>query len=117
MEITLNNILNDCLTLFSQNFLCGTLDRVFQAGFSNNQASVKYFIEWIVILCLHKYPQFLDKFWDCFCYVSKTFGVHLKSNLDKEGTICTHTLFSMYSSLPLKAVGYWVLQLGSESEQ
>ncbi|NXU59086.1 TARB1 methyltransferase, partial [Turnix velox] len=51
-----------------QNFLCGILDRVFQAGFGNNQASVKYFIEWIVILSLHKYPQFLNKFWDCFCY-------------------------------------------------
>lgn len=83
-----NNILKDCLILFSQNFLCGTLDRVFQAGFSNNQASVKYFIEWIVILSLHKYPQFLDKFWNCFCYVSKTFGIHLKSNLNKEGTVC-----------------------------
>uniref|UniRef100_H0ZIX2 tRNA (guanosine(18)-2'-O)-methyltransferase TARBP1 n=1 Tax=Taeniopygia guttata TaxID=59729 RepID=H0ZIX2_TAEGU len=56
------------LPKLNQNFLCGTLDRVFQAGFSNNQASVKYFIEWIVILSLHKYPQFLGKFWDCFCY-------------------------------------------------
>uniref|UniRef100_A0A8C5IYW9 tRNA (guanosine(18)-2'-O)-methyltransferase TARBP1 n=1 Tax=Junco hyemalis TaxID=40217 RepID=A0A8C5IYW9_JUNHY len=56
------------LPKLNQNFLSGTLDRVFQAGFSNNQASVKYFIEWIVILTLHKYPQFLDKFWDCFCY-------------------------------------------------
>ncbi|NWW15759.1 TARB1 methyltransferase, partial [Falcunculus frontatus] len=56
------------LPKLNQNFLCGTLDRVFQAGFSNNQASVKYFIEWIVILSLHKYPKFLDKFWDCFCY-------------------------------------------------
>lgn len=88
METTLNNILKYCLFLFSQNFLCGTLDRVFQAGFSNNQASVKYFIEWIIILSLHKYPQFLDKFWDCFSYVSKTSGIHLKSNLNKEGTVC-----------------------------
>ncbi|NWR08274.1 TARB1 methyltransferase, partial [Paradoxornis webbianus] len=56
------------LPKLNENFLCGTLDRVFQAGFSNNQASVKYFIEWIIILSLHKYPQFLDKFWDCFCY-------------------------------------------------
>ncbi|NXK60089.1 TARB1 methyltransferase, partial [Sylvietta virens] len=56
------------LPKLNQNFLCGTLERVFQAGFSNNQASVKYFIEWIVILSLHKYPQFLEKFWDCFCY-------------------------------------------------
>ncbi|RLV98530.1 hypothetical protein DV515_00010651 [Chloebia gouldiae] len=56
------------LPKLNQNFLCRTLDRVFQAGFGNNQASVKYFIEWIVILSLHKFPQFLDKFWDCFCY-------------------------------------------------
>ncbi|NXC46992.1 TARB1 methyltransferase, partial [Penelope pileata] len=56
------------LPKLDQNFLCGILDKVFQAGFSNNQASVKYFIEWIVILSLHKYPQFLSKFWDCFCY-------------------------------------------------
>ncbi|XP_027754099.1 probable methyltransferase TARBP1 isoform X1 [Empidonax traillii] len=56
------------LPKLNQNFLCGTLDKVFQAGFSNNQASVKYLIEWIVILSLHKYPQFLNKFWDCFCY-------------------------------------------------
>ncbi|NWW94794.1 TARB1 methyltransferase, partial [Rhynochetos jubatus] len=56
------------LPKLDQNFLCGILDKVFQAGFGNNQASVKYFIEWIVILSLHKYPQFLNKFWDCFCY-------------------------------------------------
>uniref|UniRef100_A0A663FCM7 tRNA (guanosine(18)-2'-O)-methyltransferase TARBP1 n=1 Tax=Aquila chrysaetos chrysaetos TaxID=223781 RepID=A0A663FCM7_AQUCH len=56
------------LPKLDQNFLCGTIDKVFQAGFGNNQASVKYFIEWIVILSLHKYPQFLNKLWDCFCY-------------------------------------------------
>uniref|UniRef100_A0A803XPA0 tRNA (guanosine(18)-2'-O)-methyltransferase TARBP1 n=1 Tax=Meleagris gallopavo TaxID=9103 RepID=A0A803XPA0_MELGA len=56
------------LPKLEQNFLCGILDKVFQAGFGNNQASVKYLIEWIVILSLHKYPQFLNKFWDCFCY-------------------------------------------------
>lgn len=87
VEISLN-ILNYYLILFSQNFLCGTLDKVFQAGFGNNQASVKYFIEWIVILSLHKYPQFLNKLWDCFCYVSKDFGIYLKSNLNEEGIIC-----------------------------
>uniref|UniRef100_A0A8C6K7G1 tRNA (guanosine(18)-2'-O)-methyltransferase TARBP1 n=1 Tax=Melopsittacus undulatus TaxID=13146 RepID=A0A8C6K7G1_MELUD len=56
------------LPKLDQNFLQGILDKVFQAGFSNNQASVKYFIEWIVIMSLHRYPQFLNKFWDCFCY-------------------------------------------------
>uniref|UniRef100_A0A8C5KY37 tRNA (guanosine(18)-2'-O)-methyltransferase TARBP1 n=1 Tax=Jaculus jaculus TaxID=51337 RepID=A0A8C5KY37_JACJA len=53
---------------FDQNFLSGIIDRIFQAGFTNNQASVKYFIEWIIILMLHKFPQFLPKFWDCFSY-------------------------------------------------
>ncbi|NWH72728.1 TARB1 methyltransferase, partial [Piaya cayana] len=56
------------LPKLDQNFLCGTLDKVFQAGFDNNQASVKYIIEWIIILSLHKYPQFLNKLWDCFSY-------------------------------------------------
>ncbi|PKU48563.1 hypothetical protein llap_1099 [Limosa lapponica baueri] len=56
------------IKLLDKNFVCGILDKVFQAGFGNNQASVKYFIEWIVILSLHKYPQILNKFWDCFSY-------------------------------------------------
>ncbi|XP_002717373.2 probable methyltransferase TARBP1 isoform X1 [Oryctolagus cuniculus] len=50
---------------FDQNFLNGIIDKIFQAGFVNNQASIKYFIEWIIILILHKFPQFLPKFWDC----------------------------------------------------
>nr|XP_031537328.1 probable methyltransferase TARBP1 isoform X3 [Vicugna pacos] len=53
---------------FDQNFLNRIIDRIFQAGFVNNQASIKYFIEWIIILILHKFPQFLLKFWDCFSY-------------------------------------------------
>ncbi|NXG28118.1 TARB1 methyltransferase, partial [Dromaius novaehollandiae] len=56
------------LPKLDQNFVCETLNKVFQAGFGNNQASVKYFIEWIIILSLHKYPDLLNKFWDCFCY-------------------------------------------------
>ncbi|XP_062938788.1 probable methyltransferase TARBP1 isoform X2 [Cynocephalus volans] len=53
---------------FDQNFMNGIIDKIFQAGFINNQASIKYFIEWIIILILHKFPQFLPKFWDCFSY-------------------------------------------------
>ncbi|KAE8602001.1 hypothetical protein XENTR_v10013855 [Xenopus tropicalis] len=49
-----------------QDFLSGIIDRIFQAGFSNNQASVKYLIEWAIILILHTHPIFLSKFWDCF---------------------------------------------------
>ncbi|MEE6475249.1 hypothetical protein FKM82_010669 [Ascaphus truei] len=54
-----------------QNFLSGIIERIFQAGFSNNQASVKYLIEWVIILILYRYPQFLQKFWDCFCYTEE----------------------------------------------
>ncbi|XP_032955451.1 probable methyltransferase TARBP1 isoform X2 [Rhinolophus ferrumequinum] len=53
---------------FDQNFLNRIIDKIFQAGFINNQASIKYYIEWIIILILHKFPQFLPKFWDCFSY-------------------------------------------------
>ncbi|XP_027626659.1 LOW QUALITY PROTEIN: probable methyltransferase TARBP1 [Tupaia chinensis] len=49
-----------------QNFLNRIIDKIFQAGSTNNQASIKYFVEWIIILILHKFPQFLPKFWDCF---------------------------------------------------
>ncbi|XP_045293285.1 probable methyltransferase TARBP1 isoform X4 [Leopardus geoffroyi] len=56
------------LPRFDQNFLNRIIDRIFRAGFINNQASIKYFIEWIIILILHKFPQFLPKFWDCFSY-------------------------------------------------
>ncbi|XP_032098206.1 probable methyltransferase TARBP1 isoform X2 [Sapajus apella] len=66
-----NRIWQTLLVLFprlDQNFLNGIIDRIFQAGFINNQASIKYFIEWIIILILHKFPQFLPKFWDCFSY-------------------------------------------------
>nr|XP_054957106.1 probable methyltransferase TARBP1 isoform X3 [Pan paniscus] len=66
-----NRVWQTLLVLFprlDQNFLNGIIDRIFQAGFTNNQASIKYFIEWIIILILHKFPQFLPKFWDCFSY-------------------------------------------------
>nr|XP_030695450.1 probable methyltransferase TARBP1 [Globicephala melas] len=56
---------------FDQNFLNRITDKIFQAGFINNQASIKYFIEWIIILILHKFPQFLPKFWDCFSYAEE----------------------------------------------
>ncbi|XP_059755482.1 probable methyltransferase TARBP1 isoform X2 [Balaenoptera ricei] len=56
------------LPRFDQNFLNRIIDKIFQAGFISNQASIKYFIEWIIILILHKFPQFLPKFWDCFSY-------------------------------------------------
>uniref|UniRef100_A0A8C3H7W3 TAR (HIV-1) RNA binding protein 1 n=1 Tax=Chrysemys picta bellii TaxID=8478 RepID=A0A8C3H7W3_CHRPI len=66
-----NRLWQTLLVIFpklDQNFLTGTLDKIFQAGFGNNQASIKYLIEWIIILILHRYPQCLEKFWNCFCY-------------------------------------------------
>ncbi|XP_072503614.1 probable methyltransferase TARBP1 isoform X1 [Notamacropus eugenii] len=53
---------------FDQNFLDQIIGKIFEAGFINNQASIKYLIEWIIILILHKFPQFLAKFWNCFGY-------------------------------------------------
>lgn len=63
---TITTYSSTCELCFSQNFVNRIIDRIFQAGFVNNQASVKYYIEWVVILALHKFPQFLPKFWDCF---------------------------------------------------
>ncbi|XP_053768390.1 probable methyltransferase TARBP1 isoform X2 [Desmodus rotundus] len=62
---------------FDQNFLNRIINKIFQAGFISNQASIKYYIEWIIILILHKFPQFLPKFWDCFSYGEE----HLKTSI------------------------------------
>ncbi|KAL2083029.1 hypothetical protein ACEWY4_020802 [Coilia grayii] len=37
-----------------------------EAGFSSNQASVKYLIEWSLLLVLHSNPTHMQRFWDCF---------------------------------------------------
>uniref|UniRef100_A0A3Q1FCJ3 tRNA (guanosine(18)-2'-O)-methyltransferase TARBP1 n=1 Tax=Acanthochromis polyacanthus TaxID=80966 RepID=A0A3Q1FCJ3_9TELE len=47
-------------------FVATLLERVFEAGFCSNQASVKYLIEWMMILILFHYPQHMDSFWSCF---------------------------------------------------
>ncbi|MCJ8749174.1 hypothetical protein PDJAM_G00173290 [Pangasius djambal] len=59
------------------------LDYVFglvcEAGFGNNQPSVKYLIEWALILILHQNPSHIQHLWICF-------------NVDQEKTktsICT----------------------------
>ncbi|KAL8185878.1 UNVERIFIED_CONTAM: Tar (HIV-1) RNA binding protein 1 [Gekko kuhli] len=51
-----------------EDILTRTVDRILQAGYNSNQASVKYLIEWTIIWILHKFPHFLQKFWDCFSY-------------------------------------------------
>nr|XP_057914921.1 probable methyltransferase TARBP1 isoform X2 [Doryrhamphus excisus] len=54
------------LPKFKEEFITFLLNRVFEAGFSSNQASVKYLIEWMMILILFHYPQHIDRFWVCF---------------------------------------------------
>ncbi|XP_071336998.1 probable methyltransferase TARBP1 [Trachinotus anak] len=49
-----------------EEFVATLLNRVFEAGFCSNQASVKYLIEWMMILILIHYPQHMDSFWACF---------------------------------------------------
>uniref|UniRef100_F7FHV0 tRNA (guanosine(18)-2'-O)-methyltransferase TARBP1 n=1 Tax=Ornithorhynchus anatinus TaxID=9258 RepID=F7FHV0_ORNAN len=64
-----NRVWQTLLVLFpklDQDFLGGVVDKVFQAGSVSNQASVKYAIQWMIILILHRYPQFFPKFWDRF---------------------------------------------------
>ncbi|XP_072247257.1 probable methyltransferase TARBP1 isoform X1 [Leuresthes tenuis] len=54
------------LPKLSKEFVGTLLNRVFEAGFCSNQASVKYLIEWMMILMLVHYPQHMDSFWTCF---------------------------------------------------
>ncbi|XP_044070837.1 probable methyltransferase TARBP1 [Siniperca chuatsi] len=49
-----------------EEFVATLLNSVFEAGFCSNQASVKYLIEWMMILILVHYPQHIDSFWACF---------------------------------------------------
>ncbi|XP_046884752.1 probable methyltransferase TARBP1 isoform X2 [Hypomesus transpacificus] len=54
--------------------------RIFEAGFCSNQASVKYLMEWMMVLLLVRFPAHIDKLWSCF-------------TLDQEKTktsICTY---------------------------
>uniref|UniRef100_A0ABM5FVK7 Probable methyltransferase TARBP1 n=1 Tax=Pogona vitticeps TaxID=103695 RepID=A0ABM5FVK7_9SAUR len=70
-----NRLWQTLLVLFPklhEDFLTRIVDRILQAGCSNNQASVKYFIEWNIILILHRFPHFLQKFWDCFNFDEDT---------------------------------------------
>ncbi|XP_034754517.1 probable methyltransferase TARBP1 isoform X1 [Etheostoma cragini] len=49
-----------------EKFVTTVLNCVFEAGFCSNHASVKYLIEWMMILILIRYPQHMDSFWACF---------------------------------------------------
>ncbi|XP_014895082.1 probable methyltransferase TARBP1 [Poecilia latipinna] len=54
------------LPKLKEEFVATLVNHVFEAGFCSNQASVKYLIEWMMILILVKYPHHIDKFWSCF---------------------------------------------------
>ncbi|KAM8852619.1 putative methyltransferase TARBP1 isoform 1-T1 [Synchiropus picturatus] len=54
------------LPKLTEEFVAELVDRVLVAAFSTNHASVKYLIEWMIILILVRHPQHIDKFWDCF---------------------------------------------------
>ncbi|XP_043992185.1 probable methyltransferase TARBP1 isoform X1 [Gambusia affinis] len=54
------------LPKLKEDFVATLLNHVFEAGFCSNQASVKYLIEWMMILILVKYPHHIHKFWSCF---------------------------------------------------
>jgi hypothetical protein len=56
--------------VFIQEFVGTVLGRVFEAGFVSNQASVKYLIEWKMVLILVQYPEHIDRLWACFSVVS-----------------------------------------------
>uniref|UniRef100_M4A575 TAR (HIV-1) RNA binding protein 1 n=2 Tax=Xiphophorus maculatus TaxID=8083 RepID=M4A575_XIPMA len=54
------------LPKLKEDFVATLVNHVFEAGFCSNQASVKYLIEWMMILILVKYPHHIEKFWSCF---------------------------------------------------
>lgn len=55
------------LFFLSQEFVSEfVLGHVCEAGFCSNQASVKYLIEWTLILILHQYPCHIQSLWNCF---------------------------------------------------
>ncbi|XP_045927409.1 probable methyltransferase TARBP1 isoform X2 [Micropterus dolomieu] len=49
-----------------EEFVTTLLHSVCEAGFCSNQASVKYLIEWMMILILVHYPEHIHNFWACF---------------------------------------------------
>nr|XP_054590012.1 probable methyltransferase TARBP1 isoform X2 [Nothobranchius furzeri] len=84
-----------------EEFVATLLNHVFEAGFQSNQASVKYLIEWTMVLILLKYPQHVDRFWTCF-------------NLDHEQTktsVCTFLSVLVHFSVILPHVKDKTVQL------
>uniref|UniRef100_A0A670Y1H1 tRNA (guanosine(18)-2'-O)-methyltransferase TARBP1 n=1 Tax=Pseudonaja textilis TaxID=8673 RepID=A0A670Y1H1_PSETE len=128
-----NRLWQTLLVLFpklDEDLLSRIVDRILQAGHNNNQASVKYLIEWNIILILHKFPHYLQKFWNCFNYdedqfktsictflaVLSHFDIILQNTSDKISTLkkalivvlqwCFHHNFSirLYALIALKKI-------------
>ncbi|XP_062422564.1 probable methyltransferase TARBP1 isoform X2 [Pungitius pungitius] len=123
-----------------EEFVATVLNCVFEAAFCSNHASVKYLIEWMMILILVRYPHHIDSFWACFTrdhdktktsictFLSvlvhfnviipnlKDKAVHLRKALDIILQWCFNHNFSvrLYALLALKRV--WSLA-GTQAEE
>ncbi|KAJ0066732.1 hypothetical protein NL108_002366, partial [Boleophthalmus pectinirostris] len=89
------------LPKLTEDFVTTILSSVYQAGFCSNQASVKYLIEWLMILILTKYPYHINSFWECF-------------NVDHEKTkvsICTFLSVVVHFNVILPNIRDQVVQL------
>uniref|UniRef100_UPI00398EE39E probable methyltransferase TARBP1 isoform X2 n=1 Tax=Pristiophorus japonicus TaxID=55135 RepID=UPI00398EE39E len=93
-----NRIWQTLLVLLAQMddqiFLSTIIETVYQAGLSDNQASVKYFIEWFIILILQKCPEFIDSFWRCFSYNPE----------NTKTSICTFLAVLVHINVILKSI-------------
>ncbi|XP_024153483.1 probable methyltransferase TARBP1 isoform X2 [Oryzias melastigma] len=54
------------LPKLKEEFVDTLLKPVFEAGFGSNHASVKYLIEWMMVLILVRCPQHIESLWVCF---------------------------------------------------
>ncbi|XP_055083217.1 probable methyltransferase TARBP1 [Periophthalmus magnuspinnatus] len=89
------------LPKLNEDFVTTILSSVYQAGFCSNQASVKYLIEWLMILILSRYPEHINSFWECF-------------NVDHEKTkvsICTFLSVLVHFNVILPNIRDQVVQL------
>ncbi|XP_028325214.1 probable methyltransferase TARBP1 isoform X2 [Gouania willdenowi] len=54
------------LPKLKEEFMDTLSTRVFEAGLCANQPSVKYLIEWMMIVILIRFPQYIETFWNYF---------------------------------------------------
>ncbi|KAJ8385489.1 hypothetical protein AAFF_G00185850 [Aldrovandia affinis] len=77
-----------------EEFVGTLLGRVYEAGYCSNQASVKYLIEWMMVLILRRNPAQMDSLWACF-------------NMDREKTktsVCTFLSVLVHLNIILPGV-------------